>query len=232
MPETELIIAALGLAFTSGINLYAATATLGVLGLAGLVGLPAELELVTHPAVIAAAAFMYVVEFFADKTPGVDTVWDTIHSFIRIPAGAILAMATVGDVDPGVQAAALIVGGGLAGAAHGFKAGARVLINTSPEPFTNIGASVAEDATVIGGVTLAFLNPAAFLILAVILLAFMIWLTPKIWRGIMALISRIRALFGGPPPERLESRPAKISLSLKGGEPPSLPNDKGPDAPG
>lgn len=216
MPETELIIAAFGLAFASGINLYAALATLGVLALTGTVTLPDELSLVAHPAVIAASAFMYVVEFFADKTPGVDTVWDTLHSFVRIPAGAVLAAATVGDVDPGIQAAAFLLGGGVSAAAHGFKAGSRVLINTSPEPFSNIAASVAEDAVVIGGVTLAFLNPAAFLVLAAIILALMIWLAPKIWRGLKMLANRLRALFGGNAVTTGTEPPrAKFRLSFK-----------------
>ena len=106
-----------------------------------------------------------------------DTTWETIHTFIRIPAGAILA---VGELDPAIQIAALIVGGGVAATNHAFKADSRVLINTSPEPISNLGASLVEDGLVIGGVTLALLKPMAFLFLLILFIALAICLMPHI----------------------------------------------------
>ncbi len=212
MEATELIIAALGLAWASGLNLYAGLATLGILGATGQMTLPPDLAVLSHPAVITASVFMYLVEFFADKVPGVDTTWDTIHTFIRIPAGAVLALGAVGELDPAIQVAALIIGGGVAATSHAFKAGSRVLINTSPEPFSNWGASLVEDGLVIGGVTLAVLQPFAFLALFVLFLALAIWLMPKIWRGIKALWIRLRTLFGGNHSSLGGRKPLTVSL--------------------
>ena len=213
METTELIIAALGLAWASGLNLYAGLATLGILGATGQMTLPPDLAVLAHPAVIAASVFMYIVEFAADKVPGVDTTWDTIHTFIRIPAGAVLALGAVGQLDPAIQIAALIIGGSVAATSHAFKAGSRVLINTSPEPFSNWGASLVEDGLVIGGVTLAVLQPMVFLGLFVLFLVLAIWLMPKIWRGIRALWRRLYRLFGGDSHGNLPGRgPLKVSL--------------------
>lgn len=194
MEMTEMIVAALGIAWASGLNLYAALATLGILGATGQMTLPPDLAILAHPLVIAAALFMYCVEFFADKVPGVDTAWDTIHTFIRIPAGAVLALGALGDVSPAVQIAALIVAGGLAASSHAVKAGARVLINTSPEPFSNWAVSLAEDVLVIVGLTLAVLQPTAFLVLLAVFAVLVIWLMPKLWRGIRALWNRLAGL--------------------------------------
>lgn len=224
MEMTELIIAALGLAWASGLNLYAGLATLGILGATGQMTLPPDLAILAHPAVIAASVFMYVVEFCADKVPGLDTTWDTIHTFIRIPAGAVLALGAVGELDPAIQIAALILGGGIAATGHALKAGARVLINTSPEPFSNWGASLAEDALVIGGVTLAVLHPMAFLVLMVLFAALVVWLTPKIWRGIRLLWGRLRSLFGRNNGKLGGHAPITVSLKPTQGphRPPSL----------
>lgn len=209
MELTELIIAGLGLAWASGLNLYAALATIGILGATGQMDLPPDLEILGHPLVIAASVFMYLVEFVADKVPGVDTTWDTLHTFIRIPAGAVLALGAIGDVEPAIQVAALIIGGSVAATSHSFKAGARVLINTSPEPFSNWTASLIEDGLVIGGVTLAVLQPTAFIVLFALFLVLVVWLTPKIWRGIKLLWVRLNTLFG-----RAETAPT-LSVSLR-----------------
>ena len=201
MGIVETIALSMGLAWASGINLYATLAVLGILGTTGHMVLPEELEVLQNPAVIAAAGFMYCVEFFADKVPGVDTTWDTLHSFVRIPAGAILAAAAVSNISPEAEVTALILGGGLAAASHGMKSGTRILINTSPEPFSNWVASVTEDVVVVAGIATAVYHPAIFLALlgAFILLA--IWLLPKIWRGIKALFVRVKRLFGSKTPE-------------------------------
>ncbi len=197
MGIVEMIALSMGAAWASGINLYAALATLGILGATGNIALPPELAILTNPLVIGAAGFMYCVEFFADKVPGVDTAWDSVHTFIRIPAGAVLAAGAVGELGVATEVAAAILGGSLAAATHGTKAGTRVLINASPEPFTNWGASITEDIAVIAGMWAALYHPVIFLILLVIFVALMIWLLPKIWRGIRKAFAWLIRLFGG-----------------------------------
>jgi len=185
----------MGVAWASGINLYAAILVLGLLGTTGNITLPATLHILTDPMVITAAGVMYFVEFFADKMPGVDTGWDTLHTFIRIPAGALLAAGAVGDVNPAVALTAAILGGGLAAGAHAVKSGSRVIINTSPEPFSNWTASIAEDIAVIGGLWTALYYPGLFLVLMIVFIGLMIWLLPKIWEGIKKIFGYIGRLF-------------------------------------
>ena len=192
---TKIIALSMGAAWAAGINLYAAIATLGILGATGNMTLPPDLQVLANPLVIGAACLMFAVEFVADKMPGVDTGWDTVHTFIRIPAGALLAAGAVGDVNPAVSLAAALLGGTLAAGTHGMKAGSRLLINTSPEPLTNWTASMVEDIVVIGGIWAAVNHPWLFLMLMAIFLLLMIWLLPKLWRGIKMLAVRIRALF-------------------------------------
>jgi uncharacterized protein DUF4126 len=189
----------LGVGWASGINLYAAVAMLGIAGAGGYVHLPDTLSVVQDPLVIAAAVFMYCVEFFADKTPGVDTAWDALHTFIRIPAGALLAAGAVGDVNPAVSIAAGLLGGSLSAASHATKAGTRVLINTSPEPFSNWFASIVEDVSVFAGLWTALNHPIVFLLLLALFLALVIWLLPKLWRGVRALARRIVGFFRRTP---------------------------------
>jgi hypothetical protein len=207
-----LIALSMGSAWASGINLYAAILTLGLLGTTGQMTLPPDLQIVTQPIVIVAAALMFCIEFFADKIPGVDTGWDTLHSFIRIPGGALLAAGAVGDVNPAVMLAAGILGGGLAAGTHAAKAGSRVLINTSPEPFTNWAASIVEDLAVIAGVWAALTHPWLFLACLVLFIVLLIWLLPRLWRGIKAVGAKMAALFGHkeadpPPAQTLEDPP-------------------------
>ncbi len=185
----------MGLAWASGINLYATLFTLGYLANTGNIDLPPDLLIISNPLVMGAAGLMYCVEFFADKIPGIDTGWDTIHTFIRIPAGAMLAAGAVGDLNPAIEVAATIMGGGLAAATHATKAGSRVLINTSPEPFSNWTASVGEDIAVISGVWACLNHPFLFLVALVFSILFMIWLLPKIWKGIKKVFRFIINLF-------------------------------------
>ncbi|MBR5998623.1 MAG: DUF4126 domain-containing protein [Deltaproteobacteria bacterium] len=192
----QTISATLGVAWASGINLYAALLVIGLLGATGSITLPEHLQLLSHPLVLVAAGFMYLVEFIADKIPGVDSTWDAIHTFIRIPAGAVLAAGMVGSVDPAISLAAAVVGGGLAAGSHATKAGTRVLINTSPEPFSNWTASVSEDALTVGGIFLALNHPWLFLALLVLFILLMIWLLPKIWRGVKGIFRFFGRLFG------------------------------------
>ncbi len=199
METIQIISLMLGTAWASGINLYAAVLALGYFGATGQVTLPEELQLLATPQVMMAAGFMYMVEFFADKVPGVDTGWDAIHTFIRIPAGALLAagMAQGIDVNAATEFAALLVGGGIAASSHATKAGGRLLINTSPEPVTNWTASIAEDIAVIGGMWTALHHPWIFLAALAVFLIFVAWLLPKIWRGLKTLSRKIGEFFGG-----------------------------------
>ena len=208
MGMTEVIALSMGMAWASGINLYATLAVLGIMGATGNIDLPPDLEILTNPIVIVAACAMYVVEFFADKIPGVDTVWDTLHTFVRIPAGTMLAAGALGDVSPAAELAALILGGGLVGVSHGVKAGSRVLINSSPEPFTNWGASITEDVAVLGGLWVALYHPVVFLVLLGVFILLAIWLLPKLWRAIKFLFAKLRQLFGGAKAEHPTAAPA------------------------
>lgn len=194
---SSLLALSMGVAWASGINLYAAVFMLGWMQNTGNIALPPDLMIVADPMVMIAAGFMYCVEFFADKIPGVDTGWDGLHTFIRIPAGAILAAGAVGDIGAGAELAAALVGGSIAAGTHAFKSGSRVLINTSPEPVTNWTASVAEDLAVIGGLWAALNHPLWFLLGLVLFILLLIWLLPKLWRGIKRVFGAIRRLFGG-----------------------------------
>lgn len=200
MDTIEIISLTLGAAWASGINLYAAVFVLGYLGLTGEVALPPDLEILSNPMVMAAAGFMYLVEFFADKTPGVDTGWDLLHTFIRIPAGAVLAagMAQGLDVSEAAQFAAMLVGGGVAATSHFTKTGTRALINTSPEPVTNWTASILEDVAVIGGLWASLNYPWLFIAGLVVFFALVIWLLPKIWRALKRIFGAIGRFFSGP----------------------------------
>jgi len=197
MDTVSIIALSMGAAWASGINLYATIFMLGYLGTTGNIDLPPDLMVVTDPLVMTSAGLMYCVEFFADKTPGVDTAWDTLHTFIRIPLGAVLAMGAVGDVTPAVELAAFIVGGSLTAATHATKTGSRIVINSSPEPVTNWTASIGEDLLVIAGIWAALNHPVAFLIALIVFIALMIWLLPKIWRGVKHIFNSIRNFFTG-----------------------------------
>ncbi len=226
MDTLHSVTLAMGAAWASGINLYAAVFMLGYMGATGHIDLPPELQVLTDPLVLVAAGFMYCVEFFADKTPGLDTGWDAIHSFIRIPAGAALAAGAVADVGAAAEIAAVLIGAGLAASTHATKAGSRVLINTSPEPFTNWTASIAEDLTVIGGLWVALNYPWVFLAGLVVFILLVAWLLPKLWRGIKAVASRIARFFGGgkrAPPETPALEKRSVSREDEGSS--SVPRD-------
>lgn len=194
---TNTLALTLGAGWASGLNLYAAIFMLGVLGATGNITLPPGLEILSNPLVILASGLMYAVEFFVDKVPGVDSAWDSLHTFIRIPAGAILAAQAMGDVSAPAELAAAIMGGSLAAASHAAKAGGRVLINTSPEPFTNWAASIGEDISVILGLWAALHHPVLFLVGLGIFLLLLVWLLPRIWRGVKKVFGWLGRLFGG-----------------------------------
>ena len=196
MGTIEALSLAMGTAWTSGINLYATVAALGIARQMELIQLPQNLEVLAHPAVIAIACIMYVIEFFADKVPYLDSGWDALHTFIRVPAGAILAARALGDMNPALEVAALLAGGSIALAAHGTKATTRLAINASPEPFSNWTASVTEDVAVLGGIWMIFNHPIVMIVLVVAFIGLGVWILPKIIRmakrGFQALRDRMR----------------------------------------
>lgn len=190
------IALSMGVAWASGINLYAAVAVLGLLGAGGHMDLPESMQLLQNPVVISAAGLMYIAEFFADKFPGVDSAWDTVHTFIRIPVGAVLAASAVAEVDPAMSVAAGLVGGGVTAGTHLAKASTRLLVNTSPEPFSNFGVSVAEDAVAVAGVWTALFYPSLFLVFLVAFLVLIIWMLPVLWRALKNIVESLQRLFG------------------------------------
>ncbi len=187
---------AAGLGWASGLRLYAVLFFLGTLRYFGMIALPPDLEIVAHPAVMAVTGFMFVVEFGADKIPGFDSVWDAFQTFIRIPGGALLAAAAVADQSAALALAAAILGGTLAAGAHFTKAGSRALINTSPEPFSNWTASLTEDALAAGVVWFAFKYPLALLAILILLIILMVWLLPRLWRGVRLVMAAARRTLG------------------------------------
>ena len=189
----------LGVAWASGINLYAAILVLGIMGSGGYTELPPSLAVLQDPLVIGAAGIMYFVEFFADKIPGVDSGWDAIHTFIRIPAGAMLAVGAAQglEINQAAELAAALLGGSLAAASHLTKSSTRLIINTSPEPVTNTTASIAEDLAVIGGLWTALNYPIAFIVFIILFVLLAIWLLPKLWRAIKSIVTTIRGWLGG-----------------------------------
>ena len=190
---SSLLALTLGAGWASGINLYATVFALGVAGTTGYVELPGQLDAIQNPWVIGAAGLMYLVEFIADKIPAVDTVWDAIHTFIRVPAGALMAFGATGDHGLALEMTGGLAGGGLALNSHATKMGSRTAINTSPEPFSNSAASITEDVSVVGGLWLALNHPWLFLsllVLFVVLSIFLLWL---IWSSLKTVIRKLRS---------------------------------------
>ncbi|MBK7356623.1 DUF4126 domain-containing protein [Propionivibrio sp.] len=187
MDTIQSVALAAGLAWGSGLRLYAVLFAAGLLGRLGYLELPQTLQVLEHPWVIGASGAMLLVEFLADKIPVVDPFWDAVHSFIRIPAGAILAALALGNYDPTIGVVAAILGGTLTASVHAAKAGGRALINVSPEPFSNIVASFGEEAVLIAGLYAAFAHPAVFLVLLLLFLTLLVWLLPRLWRGVRKL---------------------------------------------
>ena len=183
------IAMAAGLSWASGLRLYAVLFAVGVLGKMGFIALPEHLQILSHNGVLAASGVMLAVEFFADKIPAIDSLWDSIHTFIRIPAGALLAAGAVAHISPEWAFIAALLGGTLTGGTHLTKAGSRALINTSPEPFSNWAASFGEDFLVAGGLWAALFAPVLFLVALALFIVLVIWLLPKLWRGVK-MVSR------------------------------------------
>ncbi|MBU0604210.1 MAG: DUF4126 domain-containing protein [Gammaproteobacteria bacterium] len=189
MDAIDAVAAAAGLAWASGLRLYAVIFLAGMAGRMDWVELPGQLDALEHPAVLAAAGFMLCIEFLADKIPALDSLWDGLHNFIRIPAGALLAAWALADQSAAVMLAGALLGGSLTAGTHLTKAASRVAINASPEPVSNLLVSTSEDGAAIGGLWLAFTYPVLFLVLLVLLVLFMLWLLPRVWRFLSGLLS-------------------------------------------
>ena len=187
----QLVALAAALGWASGVRLYAVLFIVGAVGYLGWFDLPQHLTILSHPMVLAASGFMVFAEFFADKIPGFDSVWDVVHTLIRIPAGAALAAGVFGDSPPAWTLAAAILGGTLAAGSHFTKAGTRMVINTSPEPVSNWMASLGEDLLAGALIYLAIAHPLAALAVVGVLVAASLWLLPKLWRFIRSIIARI-----------------------------------------
>ncbi len=196
LDTTHLVALAAALGWASGIRLYAVLFIVGAVGYAGWFEIPEHLRVLSHPIVLCASGFMVAAEFLADKIPGFDSVWDVVHTLIRIPAGAVLAASVFGDSPPAWMLASAILGGTLAAGSHFTKAGARVAINASPEPVSNWIASFSEDLLVGGLIYLALAHPIALLIVLALLIIVSVWLLPKLWRFVRALSARVSRAFG------------------------------------
>ena len=196
LDTAQLVALAAALGWASGLRLYAVLSMTGLAGATGLVQLPSGLAVLQQPVVIGASLFMLVLEFFADKIPGVDTLWDLVHTLVRIPAGAALAAAVFGADHASWAIVAALLGGTLAATAHVSKATTRAAINTSPEPFTNVGLSLVEDGIVPAALWLAVAHPVAFFVALVLALTVMV--------ALIVLLSRFLRLWwrrgrGAPP---------------------------------
>jgi hypothetical protein len=202
----QLVALAASIGWASGLRLYAVLFIVGGLGYLGWADLPGGLKVLAHPYVLAASGFMCFVEFFADKIPAVDSLWDLVHTLVRIPAGAALAASVFGDSSSASMMAAAILGGSLAAGSHFAKAGSRAVINTSPEPFSNWAASFGEELAVGTVLWLAFTHPIAALVVVALLTAVMIWLIPRVWRMIRRIMERVLTWFGYVPHSDVSSR--------------------------
>ena len=199
MDTAQLIALAGALGWASGVRLYLVVLLTGLAGFMGWIQLPQGLHLLAHPVVLGASGFMVFVEFFADKIPGLDSLWDVVHTMIRIPAGAALAAGVFG-ADSGLMAlVAALMGGTLAATSHAAKATTRAAINTSPEPFSNVGASLVEDSLVPAGLWLAIAHPVVFVVALVLVLILSVWLIRLCWRFLRQLFARVARIFSGKP---------------------------------
>jgi hypothetical protein len=186
------------------VRLYLVVLLTGLAGYLGWVNLPQGLHLLSNPVVLGASGFMVFVEFFADKIPGLDSLWDVVHSVIRIPAGAALAAATFGADSGVLSLVAALVGGTLAATSFTAKATTRAALNTSPEPFTNVGASLVEDGMVPAGLWLSIAHPIIFLVLLLLVLVLSIWMIRICWRFLSQLFVRVAKIFSGKPDPGLQ----------------------------
>ena len=199
LDTAQLIALASAVGWASGIRLYLVILLTGLAGYLGWMQLPQGLHLLANPVVLSVSGFMVFVEFFADKIPGLDSLWDVVHTVIRIPAGAALAAGVFSADSAAMSLVAALVGGTLAGTSFAAKATSRAAINTSPEPFSNIGTSLVEDSLVPAGLWLAVAHPFVFIPLLLVVLVLSIWLIRICWRFLKQLFTRVARIFSGKP---------------------------------
>lgn len=180
-----------GLSWASGLRLYLTVFIVGLLSKYGHINLPESLHILSNPVVIGVAGIFAVIEFLADKIPYVDSAWDSIQTFIRVPAGALLAMGAINSSNPIIASITALLGGSLTGMTHATKASSRAIINTSPEPVSNITTSFGEEGLVLGGGWLALMHPMVFIGVLIFFVLVMLWLLPKLWRGIQSILGNI-----------------------------------------
>lgn len=195
MDMAQLMALAAAVGWASGLRLYLVVFITGLAGMLGWIPLPSGLHILQHPAMLAGSGFMLFIEFFADKIPGVDSLWDMVHSVIRVPAGAALAAGVFGADNATMGALAGMLGGALAATSFATKASTRAAVNTSPEPFSNIAVSLAEDGAVMGAMWLATNHPIAFGITLVITLLLSIWLLVILTKYLKAILRRLSGWF-------------------------------------
>ncbi|MBL8518114.1 MAG: DUF4126 domain-containing protein [Betaproteobacteria bacterium] len=202
MNELTPYILAAALAWASGIRLYAALFIIGLAHRFGWISLPQDLQILSHGWVLSATGLLLLLEFFVDKVPAIDSAWDALHTFIRIPAGALLAAGVIAPQDgPAWALVAGLLGGTITAGTHFTKAGGRALVNTSPEPLSNWSASFLEDGLVIFGLWLAWTHPLMFGLLLLLFLLLIAWLLPKLWRGVVHLMTKITQVIGLASPQ-------------------------------
>ncbi|MEM6280241.1 MAG: DUF4126 domain-containing protein [Verrucomicrobiota bacterium] len=210
MEVLETLAVALGFATLAGLNLYLVVLVTGLAINQGWVDVSStypELMVLGDPAVITVAGIFFCMEFFSDKVPWVDSLWDTVHTLVRPVGGGLLAIHTLGPTEPAFEVIIALLAGGTTMVAHGFKSGTRLAINASPEPISNVAASVTEDLAVLGGLVLLSVNPLLAAGFCLVFLAISAWLTPKLFRRIKAFVwlvsSKVSALVSPPNEERL-----------------------------
>ena len=221
MNVVTLLGSTMGLGFVSGLNLYAAVLTVGLgirLGLihphAGL----SHLEVLTNPYVLGTAGVLYAIEFIADKVPWVDSLWDSVHTLIRPLGAAALGATALGSMDPATKSVLMLIAGGVALSSHSTKAGTRVAVNHSPEPFSNIALSLFEDGVAMGGTWLAVTHPVAMLVIVTVFLVFFAALSPKIFRllrveyiAVRSMLNRFSSAKRGRPGDLVEPMPERYA---------------------
>jgi len=193
MNPVETLGLALGAGFSSGLNLYATIATLGLLQRFGVIHLPASLQVLSHPWVLGIAIALYVIEFLADKIPYVDSVWDAIHTVIRPPAAALVAYGAAGAAPPEWRWGAALLAGGVALTSHGTKASARAAANASPEPFSNWTLSLGEDVLAVWLTWMSTVHPRATIVVVVLLIALAVFILFHLFRFLRRALQRLLA---------------------------------------
>jgi hypothetical protein len=199
LDPTALMALAAALGWAAGVRLYLVVFLVGIAGFMGALPLPEGLKVLQHPAMLMASGFMLFVEFFADKIPGLDSLWDVVHTVIRVPAGAALAAGALGADSATMSAVAALIGGSLAATAHAAKATTRAAVNTSPEPFSNVFVSLIEDGLVVFMLWLATNHPVIFGIVLLIVLALSVLLIIVLWKFLRMVLRKLSSFFSGAP---------------------------------